>query len=632
MVNILKHLKLLSYLLPLVITQVVIASEAHMTDRQLLWGDTHLHTSYSFDAFLNNNLTADPDTAYRFAKGEPVIHPYHRARVQLSKPLDFLVVSDHAEFIGGMRDIYYNGLETVDEGILDWITNWETTRQIRDAIDTKTGATFFASLLPASGNPREAAKKFAANIASRLAINPKVLRTAWTEIIEAADAHYEPGNFTTLIGWEWSSIPGGANLHRIIVTDADSTQAGTFMPFASSDSPYPDDLWKWLDKTSKSTGANFIAIPHNSNISKGMMFPTETLRGDTITAEYARARQTWEPIVEVTQIKGDSEVHPLLAPNDEFADFELYPFYIQTEPETYRPTTGDYVRSALKTGLALEQEIGVNPYNFGLIGSTDSHTGLASAEENNFMGKMATDSTPETKATGIALVTNPQPGTNRGWTMSASGLAAVWSDNNSRESILEAFQRKETYATTGPRIKLRVFAGWHLSEDDLTSENLANIGYSKGVPMGGQLTNADSGQTPNFLITAMKDPQGANLDRVQIIKGWVDENTNSHEKVYDVIWSGEREIKEGKLAKIDSTVDLKTGRYTNEIGSTQLSAVWSDPDFKAEYAAFYYIRVLEIPTARHALLDARALGLKKPNVGASTIQERAYSSPIWYRP
>ncbi len=614
------------------ITQMVIASEANMKDRQLLWGDTHLHTSYSFDAFLNNNLTADPDTAYRFAKGEPVIHPYHRARVQLSKPLDFLVVSDHAEFIGGMRDIYYNGLETVDEGILDWITNWETTRQIRDAIDTKTGAAFFASLLPTSGDPREAAKNFAANIASRLAINPKVLRTAWTEIIEAADAHYEPGDFTTLIGWEWSSIPGGANLHRIIVTDADSAQAGTFMPFASSDSPYPDDLWKWLDKTSESTGANFIAIPHNSNISKGMMFPTETLRGDAVTAEYARARQTWEPIVEVTQIKGDSEVHPLLAPNDEFADFELYPFYIQTEPETYTATAGDYVRSALKTGLVLEQEIGVNPYNFGLIGSTDSHTGLASAEENNFMGKMATDSTPETKATGIALVTNPQPGTNRGWRMSASGLAAVWSDNNSRESILEAFKRRETYATTGPRIKLRVFAGWHFSEADLTSATFANIGYSKGVPMGGQLTNADSGQTPKFLITAMKDPQGANLDRVQIIKGWVDGDTNSHEKIYDVIWSGEREIKEGKLSKIGSTVDLKTGRSTDEIGSTQLSAVWSDPDFNAEYAAFYYIRVLEIPTARHAQLDARALGLNKPNVGASTIQERAYSSPIWYRP
>ncbi len=626
MTGFLNHLNLIIFLAAISLSPDIIGSESSPADRKLLWGDTHLHTSYSFDAFLNNNLTADPDTAYRFAKGEPVIHPYHRARVQLSLPLDFLVVSDHAEYIGGIRDIYFNGLETIDEGILDWITNWETTRQIRDAVDNGTGTELFASVLPAPGNPQTAAESFSESARSRLPVDPRALRTAWIEIIETADAHYAPGTFTTLIGWEWSSIPGGANLHRVVVTDANAEQAATFMPFASSDSPYPDDLWRWLEETSALTNANFIAIPHNSNISKGMMFSEETLRGDPISSEYANARRTWEPIVEITQIKGDSETHPLLSPNDEFADFETYPFYIQTSPEEYTPRSGDYVRSALKTGLAIEQKTGVNPYAFGVIGSTDSHTGLASAEETNFMGKMATDSIPETKANPLLS------GANRGWTMSASGLAAVWAEENTRQSIIEALKRKETYATTGSRIKLRVFAGWHFNAADLSSGDLANTGYSKGVPMGGNLTNADEGQTPKFLISAMKDPLGANLDRIQMVKGWMNETGETFETIYDIAWSKDRELVNGKVSAVTNTVDLKTGRYTNSAGSKELTVLWADPDFEPSYSAFYYIRVLEIPTARHALLDAIALGQEKPTVGPMTIQERAYSSPIWYKP
>lgn len=611
----------------LLVCAVSTVAEERRPANQLLWGDTHLHTSYSFDAFLNNNLTADPDVAYRFAKGEPVIHPYHRARVQLQTPLDFLVVSDHAEYLGGLRDIYHNGLNPEDEGIFDGIANWYRTRTIRNAIDAREGAPLFRSVLPTSADPREAAATFGEEASDQLPADPNVLRRAWAEIAATADAHYQPGEFTTFIGWEWSSIPGGANLHRVVVSDANAEQAAGFMPYASTDSPFPDDLWRWLDATSRASGADFVAIPHNSNISKGMMFATETLRGAAVDADYARQRMRWEPIVEVTQIKGDSEAHPLFAPNDEFADFELYPFYIQQQPEPYDPQPGDYVRSGLKTGLALGQQVGTNPFEFGLIGSTDAHTGLASAEEDNFWGKMATDSTPETKInTAIA-------GGARGWTMAAAGLAAVWASDNTRESILAAFRRRETYATTGPRIRLRLFAGWDFTTEDLQATDLSAIGYAKGVPMGGELQRPASGSQPKFVITAMKDANGANLDRVQVVKGWVDDAGTTHERIIDVAWSGDRVAgADGKLPPVGTTVDLTTGRYTNTIGAAELNAVWTDDQFDADHAAFYYVRVLEIPTARHALYDALALGMDAPTVGASVIQERAYSSPVWYKP
>jgi hypothetical protein len=602
-------------------------SAVGQTPDKLLWGDTHLHTAYSFDAFLNNNLTADPDTAYRFAQGQPVIHPYHRARVQLQTPLDFLVVSDHAEFMGGLRDIYYNGLNPEDAGIIDRIMNWYRTRTVRNAIDAGEGSVLFRSVLPESAEPSEAAKAFAERAASRLPTDPRVIRNAWQAIAASADAHYQPGRFTSFIGWEWSSLPGGANLHRVVVSDANAQQASTFVPYASTDSPYPDDLWRWLDATSAATGADFIAIPHNSNLSKGMMFAAETLRGAPIDRDYAQTRMRWEPIVEATQIKGDSEVHPLFAPNDEFADFEQYPFYIQQQPEPYQPKPGDYVRSGLKTGLAIGSEIGANPYEFGLIGSTDGHTGLASAEENNFWGKMATDSTPETKINTLIA------GGSRGWTMSASGLAAVWATENTRQSIMAAFRRRETYATTGPRIQVRVFGGWTFSHQDLQAEDLSELGYARGVPMGGELQSAASGQRPAFMITALKDPKGANLDRVQVIKGWLDAAGNTQERVIDAVWSGNRQPNdEGKLPQVGNSVDLKTGQVSNGIGAAELRGVWRDEDFDASQAAFYYVRVLEIPTARHAHYDALALGMEAPTVGPTLIQERAYTSPIWYKP
>ncbi len=596
-------------------------------ERQLLWGDTHLHTNYSFDAFLNNNLTADPDTAYRWAKGQPVIHPFNRTRVQIGTPLDFLVVSDHAELMGALRDIYYNGVNQADAGILDRILQWYTERTIRQVIDDREGAELFAGALPMSQNAREAAASWGEDIGAAFPVSDNVVKDAWRQSTEATERHNEPGKFTALVGWEWSSIPGGANLHRVVFTDADARTAQGFLPFASFDSPYPEDLWQWLEKTAAATGAEFTAIPHNSNISKGFMFDETSLRGAAYTPAYAQLRAKWERVVEVTQIKGDSEAHPDLSPNDEFADFESYPFYIQQDRETYRARPGDYARSALKRGLSLQTAVGTNPYQFGMIGSTDAHTGLSSAEEPNFWGKMATDSTPETKA-GFSIAGGPT-----GWSMSASGLAAVWAEANTRADIMAAFKRREVYATTGSRIRVQVFGGWHFSADDLSSTNLYATGTRLGVPMGGELQRSEDGVAPSFMIIAQRDPRGAKLDRIQVVKGWLASDGAENERIYNVAWSDDRTLDaDGKLPPVGNTVNLATGRYTNDIGATELTTVWADPEFDPSERAFYYVRVLEIPTPRHGLLDALALGETQPLEGPATIQERAYTSPVWYSP
>ncbi len=603
-------------LLGVVVVGCGMASAMADEPKQLLWGDTHLHTSYSFDAFLNGNHSADPDTAYRYAKGMPVIHPYNRTRVQIRTPLDFLVVSDHAEFIGSIREIYANGIKDPDAGPIDSIMNWYRSYRIRDAIDSGTGAELFANALPMSGDPVTAAARFREDVAAALPGADVAARNAWRDITETADRHNAPGRFTALIGWEWSSIPGGANLHRVVLTDADGEQARTFLPFSAGESPYPEDLWAWLEKTSEAAGVRFVAIPHNSNVSKGLMFDEHTLEGEPMDAAYAALRGRWEPIVEVTQIKGDSETHPQFSPNDEFADFERYSYYIQRTPSPYEPHPGDFVRAGLRTGLVLEARLGVNPFRFGLIGSTDAHTGLSSAEEPNFWGKMATDSIPENKAPPrIAHGAT-------GWSMSAAGLAAVWASDNTRESIVDAFQRRETYATTGTRIRVEVRGGWDAELLD------------GGVPMGGELpARPDAIAVPNFAVRAMKDPVGANLDRVQIVKGWLDANGDTHERVFDAVWSDERELDGGgKLPAVGDTVDRETGTYTNSIGAAQLETVWRDAEFSPNESAFYYVRVLEIPTPRHALFDALALGLEEPSEGPSVIQERAYTSPIWYVP
>jgi hypothetical protein len=601
---------------------LLLSSAATAADKELYWGDTHLHTSYSFDAFLNNNLSADPDTAYRWAKGLPVIHPYNRARVRIGTPLDFLVVSDHAEFLGSIRDIYLNGITQADAGVVDNIRHWFVARTLRQAIDARQGADLFADVLPVSENPREAAARWSQN--PRPDASDNIVSTTWGKLAAAADRHDNPGVFTAFAGWEWSSTPGGANLHRVVITTADEDLARTFVPFSSVDSPYPEDLWRWLEATARATGASFTAIPHNSNISKGFMFAATTLRGEPISAEYALLRSRWERVAEVTQIKGDSETHPELSPADEFADFETFPYYLQKKPEPYRVARGDYLRAALGAGLEFEATLGVNPFRLGLIGSTDSHTGLASAEEGNFWGKMATDSVPENKQS-FSLAGGPS-----GWTMAAQGLAAVWAQENTREAIMQAFVRREVYATTGTRIRLLFFAGPNYVAEDLASPDLHRAGQTKGVPMGGEIEGAD---TLSFLIAAEKDPLGANLDRIQVVKGWLDAQGRFREAVFNVAWSGARApAADNQLPAVGSTVDLATGRYANTIGARELNTVWTDPTFDPAVPAFYYVRVLEIPTPRHAFLDALALGLEAPTEGPATLQERAYSSPIWYRP
>ncbi|GAB4520567.1 MAG: DUF3604 domain-containing protein [Amphiplicatus sp.] len=617
-----------------------------------MWGDTHLHTNLSVDAYFLGNRSADADTAYRFAKGEPVIHPYHRARMQLRTPLDFLAVTDHGELMGvpyrliTLRDerltrtrLGARLIELVDEGRSEdafglFILSINLAGLPDEARPPKVGlwkalSWRVQSLFRPMDRERLATEWLAGDPTLLQDLDQRdLIRTSWEFNIDAAERHNAPGKFTTLIGWEYSPTPDGANLHRIVFTPMNGKKAKTFLPFSSNDSPHPEDLWAWLAETSAALGEDFISIPHNSNISKGRMFARVDSDGRPIDAEYARLRATWEPVAEVTQIKGTSETHPLLSPDDEFAGFEFFNRLIearegrQTEPTV---TEADYVRGALKTGLEIEAQVGVNPYKLGMIGATDSHSGLATAEEDNFAGKMAIDSIPENKATGFGHVP--------GWEMSASGLAAAWTRENTREEIAAAFRRREVYGTTGPRIALRFFGGYDFAPEDAAARDVAAAGYAKGVPMGGDLTRAADGRAPTFLVRAVKDPMGANLDRVQIVKGWLGPDGKAREKVFDVAWSPGRErTAEGKLAPVGDTVDRASSSYENTIGAVELATVWTDPEFDPDARAFYYVRVLQIPTPRNSLYDSVALGAPHPEGYPPAIQERAYSSPIWYTP
>ena len=609
------------------ILSALMFTQTWATEKQILWGDTHLHTNRSFDAFTNRNFSVGPDEAYRFARGLPVEHPGHKARVQLETPLDFLVVSDHAEFLGNIRHLYNVGIPTDGMDFFQKLRVWYVQYLIRDAIKKGEGRAFFVRQLPEPfDTPQEAISEWdlAASVFPRV---PILEDQAWSDIADAAEANNIPGQFSAILGWEYSLIPGGANLHRVVMTDLDGKSAKVFQPFGSDDSLYPEDLWAWLDKTSQETGGNFIAIPHNSNISKGAMFDTITMRNEPIGPEYAEIRSRWEPIVEVTQYKGDSETHPVLSPDDSFADFEDYPFYIQRDWTEYKPQVGDFMRSALIRGMQIEREIGVNPYQFGVIGSTDAHTGLAAAEENNFHGKFATDAIPLSKLDGWSDNAN----SSFGWAMGAQGLAAVWAEENTRESIMQAMKRRETYATTGPRIGLRFYGGYGL---DATALEASSFPYesSGAVPMGGELDQKEGG-APVFLVHAMADPKSGTLDRIQIVKGWVDAAGEANERVFDVAWASTGRMQaDGSLAPVPNTVNLETGTWSNEAGAPTLTAEWRDPEFDPSMMAFYYVRVLEVPTPRHSLLDKLALGGEVDTRRPDTIQERAYSSPIWYRP
>jgi hypothetical protein len=588
--------------------------EAQVTN--LYWGDTHLHTGNSFDVYLFGTPTSTPDTAYRFAKGLPVVNPATGTRWQLTTPLDFLVVADHAEAMGALPRVFAGDPELADTRMGQLIrsmapdqTEDELIKIYKMFVKAGTGETTEQGIT---------AKDLYVDLHAG-----ERRRGAWESYIETAEDHNLPGEFTALIGWEWTSMPKGGNLHRVIFMPQGGETARKFLPYSQMESENPEDLWAWLDKTSRETGADFVAIPHNSNISLGQMFPLVRYNGQPVDLEYARKRMQWERLVEVTQIKGDSEAHPMFSPTDEFADYETYPFVLTAEGGTPDPTKADYVRSGLKRGLELHRQTGANPYKVGMIGSTDSHTGISAVEENNFAGKGQHDSRPalRTHYTGL--------GTSKGWDMGAAGLVGVWAQENNRQSLTDAFKRKEVYASTGPRIQLRFFGGFGFRGSDASARDLAVVGYKKGVAMGSDLT-PDGKKAPTFLIAASKDPVEANLDRIQIVKGWVGTDGTSHEKVYDVALSDGR--KDGSQA-VGNTVNLETGSYTNSIGAEQLTAVWKDPDYDPDHLAFYYVRALQIPTPRYSLLDSIALGIDPAETNRpATIQERVYSSPIWISP
>ncbi len=580
-------------------------NNAHAQDTRLYWGDTHLHTSFSLDAYTLGNRTATPDTAYRFAKGLPVVHPGHKARVRIDRPLDFLAVTDHAEYMGIIPE-----LDSGNEELLATELGKQYYKLLKG---NKVNEMFLDMVDKASGDPKALAPLDSVSLR----------KNVWSRIVDTADAHYEPGKFTTFVGWEWSAMPNAANLHRIIFSPDGGDKAKSYLPFSLFDSQKPRDLWKWMAKTAKENDTDFIAIGHNMNLSLGRFFPEVDESGKPVDLAYARARERWEPVEEVTQFKGDSETHPILSPTDEYADFETYKHLLGTSQHGKNGPSnkaivseGSFMRSGLRRGLELEQKIGQNPYKFGAIGASDSHTALSSVEETNFLGKYASDSTPESKSQATT------PG-SVGWDASAQGLAAVWATGNSREEIAAAFQRKEVYATTGPRITLRVFGGWEFSKSDIKEHDLAAIGYRKGVPMGGDLLNAPKGGVLHLLIQAIQDPMSAKLQRVQVIKGWVDAGGKSHEKIFDAMVADN--------LKGDESIDLNTGKPTYDVGAVELATVWTDPEFNADLNAFYYVRVMEMPTARHTLFDTIAMK-QDPAVSGhdAVIQERAYSTPIWY--
>ncbi|MEO9499049.1 DUF3604 domain-containing protein [Parasphingorhabdus sp.] len=591
------------------------AGSVEVTDypEQVYWGDLHLHTLYSFDSYNFGNKTFGPDDAYRFAQGEEV-DAHGGKKAKLEQPLDFLMVSDHAEFTG-----VFLGMEKGNPDIADTPLGkaWAAMNEAGDTLGPMDEVVTSLRDGKAKRQPPEAFRK-----------------TIWSELVEAAERHNKPGKFTTFAGYEWTSMPGGGNQHRVVVYKDDKDKTLQTIPFSAADSNNPLDLWRYLASYEEKTGGEVIAIAHNGNISNGNMFGYVQSDGSPFDQEYVDLRARWEPLYETTQVKGDGESHPLLSPEDEFADFENWDennismVAKPTDPEELRNWLGgEYAREGLKQGLELQDQFGVNPYQFGLIGSTDSHTGLATSDDVNFWGKFV-ESEPSKERLNSKMAGRLW----ENWRLTSSGYVGVWAKANTREELFAAFKRKEVYATTGPRIAVRFFGGWDYQAADLKVSDYARIGYAKGVPMGGVLSGA--GEAPRFMVTAMKDPNGANLDRVQVIKGWRSSDGKLHEKIYEVAFSGERKVDPvtGKIPAVGNTVNFKDATYSNDIGEPFLSTMWIDPDFDSALSAFYYVRVLEIPTPRWTLYDAVQFKVKPPKDAPLVTQERAYSSPIWYQP
>lgn len=588
------------------------------------WGDTHLHTDNSVDAF-GFGTRLGPEAALRFARGERVTATTG-AETQLARPLDFLVIADHSDALGATRRLYdaprwYVNWVMGDDTVLRWYDMMhESPQQSTKAIGELISAAAEDRIPEAMQADAEASEEATKDI--------------WNTQLSILDRYNEPGIFTALAGYEWTAMPGGNNLHRVVMFRDGSDKTRQTIPFPGLQTKAPQ-LWEYMKNYEKETGGRVLAIPHNPNLSNGLMFQMTMEDGSPMTPEYAALRAWAEPVIEATQIKGDSETHPYLSPNDEMAsfgekgwDFGNLSLSEKTEPSMY---AGSYARSALLRGLTLEQQMGVNPYAFGMIGSTDSHTSLATGDENNFWGKHTGNEQSYTDRAVVAQNLGTREG-RFGWHYLAGGYAAAWAKGNTRAEIFDAFARREVYATTGPRMSVRVFGGFGFTADDWNGDWVRE-GYTRGVPMGGELT--DEGNAPSFLISAMKDPDGANLDRVQVIKGWLDSAGNMQERVYDVVWSDmdTRGRVGGKLAPVGDTVNREDATYTNDIGAAELRTTWTDPDYREGQRPFYYVRVLEIPTPRWTLFDAVRFGitLSDDAMADAVAQERAYTSPIWLK-
>ena len=582
-------------------------------ERQLLWGDTHVHSNLSFDAFSFGNKFLTSADSFAFARGDKITSSIG-LEAQLKTPLDFLLVSDHAEFMGVMR-----ALSADDPQIqaAEFAERWKKAMSednMGSVIDE-----FMATMVAQGGD----------------GVPSQFKQDIWAHVNDVAEQFNDPGNFTAFIGYEWTSSVNGKNRHRNILFRDGPEKTLSFTPFSSIDNKDPEALWSILEDWVDETGGQVMSIPHNSNLSDGQEFSEIRGNGLPIDALYAQRRNRWEPLIEVTQVKGDSETQPLLSPDDKFADFESWDEtdigHNPLDPNTlFESYSRSYARPALQRGLKFEQELGTNPFKFGMIGSTDSHTGLATADSDNFFGKFL-GSEPS-----VERLSNKMGGVlwnNRD--LAASGYAAVWATANTRESIFDALARREVYATTGPRIAVRFFGSWDYDEELLDDPDMIENAYAQGVSMGGDLTKQiNSPKSPSFIVSAMKDPEGANLDRIQIVKGWINKDGSRSEKVFNVAWSDNRTMDDntGDIPDLSSTVDAAEATYTNTVGSTELSALWTDPSFDANNPAVYYVRVLEIETPRWTTYDAARFGVDLPKDVPTAVKERAYTSPIWYTP
>ncbi|HMB58699.1 MAG TPA: DUF3604 domain-containing protein [Xanthomonadales bacterium] len=588
---------------------------------RVFWGDTHLHTGLSMDAGLFG-ARIGLDEAYRFARGEEVMASSGQP-ARLSRALDWLVIADHSDGMG-----FFTDMAAGEPNIIKYEQGkrWYEGMQAGGESSVKAALDLIGTFSQGEMNPEMIAE---------YSPGGRTYATIWDKVVDAAERFNDPGNFTALIGFEWTSLVTGNNLHRNVIFREGASKAGQIVPYTTQapiGSTDPLDLYAYLENYEEKTGGSALALAHNGNLSNGMMFPVDKqYTGRKIDERYVEERARWEPMYEVTQIKGDGETLPFLSPDDAFADYETWDVgnLDLSQAKTNEMLQYEYARAALKNGLLLEKRHGTNPYKFGMVGSTDSHTGLAAVEEENFFGK-ATNAEPSPKRMDHPFM-KTEVGIIQGYQLASSGYTGVWATENTRAAIWDAMERKEVYGTTGPRITVRFFGGWSFTEEDLNSRMPAFRGYEKGVPMGGDLGNRNSATAPTFMVYALRDAIGANLDRIQIIKGWLDKKGDTHEKVYDVAWSpGRQPGADGVLPLVGNTVDIAAANWTNTIGASELGAVWTDPEFDPQQSAFYYARVLEIPTPRWVVYDAFRYGIEIPEGAETTGQERAYTSPIWY--